>query len=119
MRVHPPEMRQQVALEDRLKLHLNIHRLDISWHFLNLSIGPKLYCGINSCGHFLSKQPLGLPSKQLGHPVTSATGPGKLWASTWRGPGSGSSFFAKPKNRNGTATLEPWNPDCCWVAKLG
>ena len=68
MRVHPPEMRQQVALEDRLKLHLNIHRLDISWHFLNLSIGPKLYCGINSCGHFCPSSIWAYPRNSWGIP---------------------------------------------------
>ena len=39
----------------------------------------------------------------------------------FRIPGFGSGeLFAKPKNRNGTWTLEPWNPETCrWVAKLG
>ena len=28
-------------------------------------------------------------------------------------------IFGETKNRNGTATLEPWNLETCWVAKPG
>ena len=105
MRVHPPEMRQQVALED-LKPHFIHWKFVFFANFLIGQSGPKLVRQILAV----------IVQAVFGRNLGSVKGPGKLWATSWRG-----SVWAWEwlvvfcPHQNGTTTLE----QCCWAAKLG